>query len=333
MISRSTIVRSCFVQLALCCWLPLTALAQQIKPVEEKVDALAPIYVTTRIFQITAPRGSYQDVSDQVFRMKTSSLADEDKWMSVLKKTYPEFSAALLQTNTSRLFRTAKSALVTFGQWDSRLLQIQMNAAHSYGDGVTPGTQLVPDIGLHFGNDRDNPPITIAITPLDVESGLTYFFATPKSKMNSKDYTGFIRHGAPETAFANTDVILVFAFSTELDRPAAGPRQLNEQQSAALLKEAPKKVQPELTEELKKAGLGGKIQVRVEINAEGRVTRAITHNSTFPEMNKAAVAAARQWEFSPALFAENKDPISGLLTFEFPGAAVKMAEPKQSSSN
>lgn len=33
--------------------------------------------------------------------------------------------------------------------------------------------------------------------------------------------------------------------------------------------------------------------------------------------NRAAVAAARQWEFSTALFAEKKEPISGLLTFEF----------------
>ena len=313
--------------LTLCWWLPATARGQQIKPVEEKVDPLAPIYVTSRVFQIAAPRGSYKEVTDQVFRMKTASLADEDKWLSAFKKTYPEFDAALLQTYTSRVFRTAKSAIITFGQWEGRTLQIQISAAHSYGDGVTPGTQVVPDIGLHFGNDRTNPPITIAIAPLDAESGLTFFFATPKSLLAGKDYTGFIRHGAPETAFANTDVILVFAFSIELDRPAPGPRLLNEQQSAALTKDAPKAPQPEVSEALKKTGLGGKVQVRVEIGPDGKVTRAITHSSTFPEMNGAAVTAARQWEFSPAIFASSKDPISALLTFEFAATPTTVQKP------
>lgn len=313
--------------LTLCWLLPATASGQQIKPIEEKVDPLAPIYVTSRIFQITAPRGSYQDVTDQVFRMKSASLADEEKWLKAFQKTYPGFETALLQTFSSRVFRSAKSTVLTFGQWDGRTLQIQLSAAHSFGDGVTPGTQLVPDIGLHFGNDRTNPPITIAITPLDVESGLTFFFATPKSKMASKDYTGFIRHGAPETAFVNTDVILVFAFSVELDRPASGPRLLNEQQSAALTKGAPKTPQPEVSEALKKTGLGGKVQVRVEIGPDGKVTRALTHTSTFPEMNSAAVAAARQWEFSPAIFASSKDPISALLTFEFPASPTTVQKP------
>jgi TonB family protein len=307
---------------------PATAFAQAANPANQGMDVLSPIYVTARLFQITAPKGGVYDVTDQVFRMKTASLPDEEKWLSTFQKTYPGFTAALLQTNNLRVFRTAKPGIITFGQWSGRTMQVYLNAAQSYGDGVTPGTQLISDIGVHFGNDRTSPPITLSLMPLDIESGLTYFFALPQTKLNSKDYANFIRQGAPEAAFTTQEVILVFAYSVELNRPAPGPRQWNEQQSAALLKEAQKKVQPELTVALKQAGLGGKIQVRVEINPNGKVVRALTHSSTLPEMNGEAVAAARQWEFSPALFADSKDPISGLLTFEF-AAAPKPAELKQ----
>ena len=34
-------------------------------------------------------------------------------------------------------------------------------------------------------------------------------------------------------------------------------------------------------------------------------------------MNGDAIAAARQWEFPATLFAENKNPITGFLTFNF----------------
>jgi hypothetical protein len=34
-------------------------------------------------------------------------------------------------------------------------------------------------------------------------------------------------------------------------------------------------------------------------------------------MNAAVIAAARQWEFPTTLFAENKNPITGFLTFNF----------------
>lgn len=308
-------------------WLPANALAQEPAAKEMLVDPLAPVYVTTRIFQLTGPLGSYQNTSDQLFRMKTASLLDEEKWANSFKKTYPGLSAALLQTNSLRVFRTSKTGMITFGQSQGRLLQVHLNAAHSYGDGVTPGTQLVADIGVHFGNDRTSPPLTIAVLPIDVESGMTYYFAAPKARMSNADYAGFIRPGAPATAFAESEVTFVFAFSVDLDRPAAGPRQLNEQQSAALVKEAQKQVQPELTAALKQAGLGGKVQVRVEIAPDGKVTHALTHASTLPEMNSEAVAAARQWEFPPALFAQSKEPIRGLLSFEF--AAAPKPAPKQ----
>lgn len=310
--------------------LPLVAFGQEKPAPNPMPDPLAPIYVTTRIFQLSAKKGSYQEVSDQVFRLKTSGLPDENKWLAAFQKTYPGLTPALLQTSNLRVFRTSKPGLINFGQQGGRSLQIQLFAAHSPGDGTTPGTMLVPEVGMHSVNS--SMPLSLSMQPLEIETGMTYYFAAPRLKLSAQDYSDFIRKGTPATTFADDDHFIVFAFSTDLTRPAQTVRQFNEQQSAALLTEAKKKVQPELTDAVKKAGLSGRVQVRVEIAADGKVLRALTHSSTLPEMNSIAIAAARQWEFSAALFADNKDPISGLLTFDF-AAEPKPAEPKQSSSN
>lgn len=305
--------------LALAIWLAAApiVLGQDKKEPEQGEIPLTPIYVNTRIFQLSAQKGSYQDLTDQVFRLKSAGLVDEEKWLNALKKVYPEFTSALLQTDTRRVFRTARPGIFTFGQESGRSLQVQLFGAQSVGDGVKPGTSLLTEIGLYFSNDRTSKPLTFAIQPLEVESGMTYFFAVPGLRLNGKDYAGFIRRGAPAAAFGDADIFFVFAFSLELTTPVQSARLLNEQQSATLLSEAQKKVQPEVPASLKQTGLSGRVQVRVEITPDGKVSRALTHSSTFPEMNSVAVAAARQWEFSPKLFAEDKTPISGLLTFEF----------------
>ena len=314
--------------------LPLAAFAQEKKEVDQALDPmLTPIYVTVRVFDLSAKTDSYQPFTDQVFRLKTSGLSDEEKWQGAFKKTYPELSAALLQTEARRVFRTAKPAIINFGQLGGRTLQVQLFGAQSPGDGTTPGTSLVTDIGLHFGNDNTSPPITFSMQPLEVETGMTYYFASARAKLNAKDYADFIRKGAPATAFAEQDHYFLFALSVDLTKPQQSARSLNEQESSTLLVGATKKPQPELSAALKQAGLGGRVQVRVEIAPDGKVVKAVTHNSTLPEMNREAVAAARQWEFSPALFAEDKNPISGLLTFEFAAADAKPKEAKQPSSN
>lgn len=311
--------------------LPLAVFGQDQAAPNSLPDPLAPIYITTRVFQISAKKGSYPDVSDQVFRLKSAGLVDEEKWLTAFGKTYPGLTPALLQTSNLRVFRTSKPGVINLGQHGERSLRILLLAAQSPGDGTTPGTTLVPDIGLYSVNS--SIPLTLALMPLEIESGTTYFFAAQRLKLNPQDYNDFFRAGASVTAFAEEDHYLVVAFSIELTRPAPTTRQFNEQQSAVLLTEAKKKVQPALNETVKKAGLSGRVQVRVEITPDGKVLRALTQSSTLPEMNSAAVAAARQWEFSPALFADNKNPISGLLTFDFAASDAKPAVSKQSSSN
>src|SRR5262249_39823643 len=152
--------------------------------------------------QIIAKRGSYEELNSQVFKMKTGKLADYDQWMTALKKTYPGFDAALLKTEPKRVFRTAKPTVMSLGkQSDGRDIEIMLYGAQSIGDGKTPGTSLIPEISLHFGNDVLIKPVTYAIQQLEVETGSTYFFAATSLKMSSTDYVKFIRPNAPAARF------------------------------------------------------------------------------------------------------------------------------------
>lgn len=280
-----------------------------------------PIYVTARIFQLKTKRESGGELTDQVFKMRTASLSEDEKWISALKKSYPNLEIALLRTESRRIFRTSKPGTISLvRQPDGRDIQVTLNGAQSPGDGVTPGTSLVSEIGLHFGNDLAKPPVTFAIQPLEVENGMSYFFSATNLRMNAADYVKFVRPSVPVEAFDGRQVFLVFAFSVELDENPQPPRFFDERQSIQLQDSAIKKAQPEIAAGLREAGLGGFIRVRVDISA-GQVTKAGIHFSSFPEINTEALAAARQWEFPDSLFAEDKRPITGFLTFSFPAKA------------
>jgi TonB family protein len=281
--------------------------------------SVKPIYVSTRIFQVRAKQGSYEELSNQVFRLKTASLDEHEKWIRAFGKTYPGFEAALLRTEEKRVFRSARPTnLSLVKQADGRTIEVQIFGAQSPGDGSKPGTTLIPEVALHFGNDRVMKPVTYAIQPIEIDSGMTYYFATNLMKLNAADYVKFVRPNTPAEAFEGIDTFLVFAFSVELEKPAQPARYFDERQSLELQEKAAKKPRPEVSAALRDAGLGGLVRVRVEISADGKVSAAGIHASTFPEMNADVLAAARGWEFSPALFAENKTPITGFLLFNFP---------------
>ncbi|MGH9854849.1 MAG: TonB family protein, partial [Blastocatellia bacterium] len=320
--SRSSSILRAFFALLICviAIAPLAFAQENRDKVRQDLSELAvrPIYVTARVFQMKANRGSYQDLSDQVFRMKTASLTDHEKWLNAFKKTYPGFDIALLKTEPTRVYRTSKPAVISLGKRpDGHDIEIIIYGAQSIGDGVTPGTSLIPEIGLHFGNDRVYKPVTFAIQPIEVESGATYFFTATSLKLSSTDYVKFVRQNTPAEPFDGADIFLIFAFSVDLDKTARPARYFDERQSVELQQQATKKAQPEVPAALREAGLGGFIRARVEISPEGKVTGASIHHSSFPEMNGAALAAARQWEFPASLFAENKNPITGFLTFSF----------------
>src|SRR5262249_18632501 len=232
--------------------------------------------------------------SSQVFKMKTTKLTEYENWMNAFKKTYPEFNVALLKTDSRRVFRTAKPNVISLGkQPDGRDIEIILYGAQSPGDGTTPGTTIIPEISLHFGNDRIYKPLTYAIQHLEVEGGTTYFFTSPSLKMSSADYVKFVRPNAPAGQFDGNDIYLVFAFSIDLDKTTQPARYRDERQAAELQQQASKKVQPDAPAALREAGMGGYVRVNIEISPEGKVTSVNVHNSTFPEMNSEVIAAAR----------------------------------------
>src|SRR5262249_30234195 len=108
-------------------------------------------------------------------------------------------------------------------------------------------------------------------------------------------------------------------------------RPLDEQQSAELQQQAAKKIQPEIPAALRETGMSGYVRANVEISPEGKVISANVHFSTFPEMNAEVIAAARRWEFPATLFAEDKNPITGYLTFNFAAATSPSKEATQKS--
>jgi len=293
--------------------------------------SLRPIHVTTRTFQMTVKRETYKDLNDQVFKMSSASLTNYDQWLNTFKKLYPEFEIDLLRADYRRVFRTSKPATISLvKQKDEREISIQLFGAQSYGDGVTPGTTLVAEVALHFPDERAHKPLGFSIQPLEVESGKTYFFAVRSMKMHSTDFVNFVRPSAPVESFDGKDIYLLFAFTVDLDSTATPARLIDERQSVEFQQQATKKVMPDPPAALRNAGFGGNTRVRVEVSPEGKVTNADVQYSTFPEINRLAVEAAKQWEFPKSLFESDKNPITCFITFNFP---VQAPTPKPSSSN
>lgn len=296
-----------------------------------------PIFVTARFFQMRAPIGSSKNLTDQIFRMRTGSLETDEKWGAAFEKTYPGFEIALLSTEKRKVFRTSKPAGISFAkQRDGRSLDVLLYGAQSPGDGETPGTTLIPDIGLHFGNDVTRPPISYSIQPLEIESGMTYFFAIPNLRFTPQEYVKFVRPTAKPEHFNGNEVYLLLAFSVDMDTTVEPERYIDERRSLEIQQTAVRKVEPEIPAGMLEAGYGGFIRVRVEIAPTGKVTEAHIHSSSFPEINRQALAAARQWEFPETLFAEDKKPITGFVTFSIPARPGRNAQPdaeKRSTPN
>jgi len=283
-----------------------------------------PLSVNTRIYQLRAAPNAYPELNDQVFRLHTAGLTDEEKWIRGFGKALPGFEFALLNSSDQKVFRSSRPTRVVIGKSSGRTLEVLQYGAVSMGDGKTPGTSLVVEVNLNFGRPES---LSYAVQNLEVEDGMTYFFTVPRLKFNADDYVKFLRPGVPVAAFEGKDCYLVFAFSVELNPAAETTRRFDEKQSVELQAAASRKVQPDVPPALTNAGLGGSVRAQVEISPEGHVTHALVVNSSFPEMNEAVLAAARQWEFPATHFAQDRRPISAVLVFDFPVPAVK-TEPK-----
>jgi TonB family protein len=279
-----------------------------------------------------AKRDSYTELNGQVFRMSTTSLVEHDQWQKTLKKTYPGFEIDLLRTDTRKVFRSSKPTTISLvKQPDGRDIEIQMFGAQSVGDGVTPGTTLIPEIALHFGNDIVNKPLSFAVQSVEIEHGKTYFFAVPNLKMRSSDYVKFVRPNAQVEFYDGNDMFLLLSFSVEIDTATTVPRYFDERQSLEFQNQAAKKPVPEIPAKWRDAGLGGNVRIRVEISSEGKITSTNVYYSGFPEMNQLVIEAAREWEFPKTLFETDKTPITCFLTFNFPAQPVQKAPTSNST--
>lgn len=281
--------------------------------------SVRPIYVTARIFQMIAPKNSYQDLSDQIFKMSSDSLNTDEQWMKAFAKAFPGFKPGLLRTENKKVFRTSKPAIISLvKQSDGRDIEIQLFGAQSMGDGVAPGTTLISELSLHFPNAQTNKPISYAVSHIEVESGKTYFFAAKNLKMNPVDFVRFVRPSAQPEGFEGQDMFLALALSVDLEKSSEPTRFVDERQSLTLQNQATKKITPEVPASFREAGFGGNVRIRVEVSSQGKVTAANVYYSGFPEMNELALAAAREWEFPATLFETDKNPITCFITFSFP---------------
>ncbi|MFZ4985178.1 MAG: hypothetical protein ACOYLF_06930, partial [Blastocatellia bacterium] len=61
-----------------------------------------PIFLNINVFQLEMSAGTNPDLTDQVFRMRSSSLQDYDKWTRAFSKTYPGHKVSLLKLERRR---------------------------------------------------------------------------------------------------------------------------------------------------------------------------------------------------------------------------------------
>jgi TonB family protein len=81
----------------------------------------------------------------------------------------------------------------------------------------------------------------------------------------------------------------------------------DKKEDAALMTSAIKKPVLQIPADLK--GVWGKVVIRAEVSTDGKLKSANIWSSTAPELNQAALAAARQYEFAPQKEALTNIPI------------------------
>lgn len=311
-----------------CCLTALIFICPAFAQAHHDDQELIPIYVTVRIFQLSAKKSSNLNLSDQVFRLRTSALTDYEKWISHLGKAYPGYTIAQLRTQYLKVFKTPRPAIARLGVQEQPNLQLHMLGAGS----PSGGTSLIPQVEYHFGQGSGAKPLSLALPEpvMDAEIGATYFFTSSVITFKPETYVNFVRPGVPWQSFVSDDIYIMYAFSMEASDPLKDTslRILEAKASEELQKNALKKVEPVWPEEIKKRGFVGYVQVRAEIAPDGRVSHATIWNSSLPEANQQAITAAREWEFPTTIFADNKTPAIIFLNFNYKASESNTGEAK-----
>lgn len=289
-----------------------------------------PVYLTVRLFEVRVPRG-HEPLTNQVFRLRTAAQTDDEKWLSNIRKAYPDATdAALLRTAQFRLFRRPRPGVVVFGEPNLPHIEAHFLVAQGLRDDDTINTTALSEVNFYSGAKSSYPvPLSMASHGFEVEPGMTYFYTADGIKLKPEVYTNYFRAGNASALDGSFEPYLVLVISCEETKHV--PLTFDETKSVALQAKASKKTAPQWPEVVGKRSLFGKVQVRVELNAEGKVAQANVWSSTLPEGNLAVLEAARQWEFPSAELTGINAPASALLTFAvaLPKAPEKKAEEKK----
>src|SRR4030095_12210665 len=139
-----------------------------------------PFMVTTRVYEMRAKPGSYKDITDQLFKLRSTSFVDEEKIISNFAKVFPGFDFALLKSSRLRVNRTSKGTALNVGKNQNRSLDLVHYGANSPGVGNKPGTSLVIELNLTYGRPE---AISYSILTVEDEDSMTYFFSTVETKV------------------------------------------------------------------------------------------------------------------------------------------------------
>lgn len=296
----------------------------------QEPDAMKPTYMTARLFVVLVPGGK-DSLTDQVFRLRTAAQTDDEKWANNVKKAYPEaVHCALLRTQQIRMLMVPKPSIVMIGDPNQPHMEVQFLLAQGLRDDDTINMTAITDVNFYAGSKSVHPvPMSMANQGFEVNPGMTYFFTNDGLRLKNDVYSVYFRERSFSPVLHQFNHFLVVSLSVEPDRHP--PFAFDANKSVALQGKATKKVEPQWPDDVTKFGFFGHVQVKVDIGADGKVVNANVWESTLPEGNLYAVAAAKQWEFPPSELAGINAPASALLTFTVAPPAPPKAPPQQAS--
>lgn len=313
MLSFHSLIRMLF-RSGLVCFALLFALANVLAQEKNDDQMEQPTYLTMRVFEVRVPVKK-EPLTNQVFRLRTAAQTDDETWLRNIKKAYPSATeVSLLRTAQFRLFMRPRPGTIILGTPGNSHIAVNLMIAQGLRDDDTINTTAISEVNLNPPGKRANPiPMSMTNNGFEIESGMTYFYTSEGVRLRSDMYAAYVRDGNSPANFTDFDPYLVIAVSYEPGKHT--PLTFDATRSLALQGKARTKIDPKWSEVITKQGLFGTIQVRVELNAEGKVAAANLWSSTLPEGNLTALEAAKQWEFSASDLAGINAPISALLTF------------------
>lgn len=300
----SSFCRSCFLLALLLGALPTWAQDEDMKPV----------YLTARLFEVRVPKNQ-TNLTNQLFRLSTAAQTEDEKWLSNLKQAYPSATeVALLRTQPFRLFMRPRPGIIVLGNANFKHIEVHFLVAQGLSEDDKINTTAITEVNLYNGAKAAHPvPLALGGNGFVVEPGMTYFYTNDGLRLKPEHYTLFLREQQYSPSYETFDPYLIVALSVEPDKHPT--LTFDAEKSAALQSKATRKSDPQWPAVVKSGNLFGKVLVRVELNAEGQVTKANLWQSSLPEGNQAALAAAQQWEFPVSELAGINAPASALLTF------------------